>query len=58
MTHGYSTGHAPENRALLRQMAVSLLQQEKTAKVGVQTKRLKAGWDHTYLAKVLSAGHF
>ena len=52
------TGHASENRALLRQMAVSLLQQEKTAKVGVQTKRLKAGWDNTYLAKVLSAGHF
>ena len=52
------TGHAPENRALLRQIAVSLLQQEKTAKVGVQIKRLKAGWDNTYLAKVLSAGHF
>tara|TARA_B100001123_G_C15180321_1_gene975086 strand:- start:34 stop:1218 length:1185 start_codon:yes stop_codon:yes gene_type:complete len=52
------TGHAPENLALLRQIAVSLLQQEKTAKVGVQTKRLKAGWDNTYLAKVLSAGHF
>ena len=52
------TGHAPENMALLRQIAVSLLQQEKTAKAGVQTKRLKAGWDNTYLAKVLSAGHF
>ena len=52
------TGHAPENMALLRQMAVSLLQREKTAKVGVQTKRLKAGWDNTYLAKVLSAGYF
>ena len=52
------TGHAPENRALLRQIAVSLLQQEKTAKVGVQTKRLKAGWDNSYLAKVLAAGHF
>lgn len=52
------TGHAPENMALLRQIAVSLLQQEKTAQVGVQTKRLKAGWDNTYLAKVLAAGHF
>ena len=52
------TGHAPENMALLRQIAVSLLQQEKTANVGVQTKRLKAGWDNTYLANVLAAGHF
>ena len=47
------TGHAPENLALLRQIAVSLLHQEKTAKIGIQAKRLKAGWDHTYLAKSL-----
>lgn len=47
-------GHAPENLAVLRQIALSLLQQEKTANVGIQTKRLKAGWDHRYLAKVLS----
>jgi len=51
-------GHAPTNLAVLRHIAVSLLQQEKTAKVGVQTKRLKAGWDNRYLAKVLAAQHF
>jgi predicted transposase YbfD/YdcC len=51
-------GNAAENMAVLRQIAVSLLRQEKTAKVGVQTKRLKAGWDTSYLAKVLSAGKF
>lgn len=51
-------GNAAENMAVLRHIAVSLLRQEKTAKVGVQTKRLKSGWDTSYLAKVLSAGKF
>jgi hypothetical protein len=37
---------------------VSLIRQEETAKVGVKNKRLKAGWDNTYLAKVLSATNF
>ena len=46
-------GHAPENLALLRHIAVNLLNQEKTAKLGVKNKRLKAGWDESYLAKLL-----
>lgn len=48
--------HAPENLAVIRQIALNLLKQEKTAKVGVQTKRLMAGWDHSYLAKLLECG--
>lgn len=51
-------GHAPKNMAVLRQIALSLLQQEKTAKVGIQTKRLKAGWDNQYLANILTTSHF
>lgn len=46
-------GHGPENFALLRHIALNLIREEKTAKVGVKNKRLKAGWDNRYLAKLL-----
>ena len=45
--------NAPENLARLRQIALNLLSQEKTAKIGVANKRLKAAWDNDYLALVL-----
>jgi hypothetical protein len=45
--------HGPENFALLRHIALNLIREEKTAKVEVKNKRLKAGWDNRYLAKVL-----
>ncbi len=32
---------------------LNLIKREKTSKVGVKTKRLKADWDNAYLLKVI-----
>lgn len=46
--------NAPENLAVVRHIALNLLTQEKSLKVGVKAKRKRAGWDNDYLMKVLS----
>ena len=46
--------HAPENFALIRQVALNLLRQETSAQGGVKAKRLKAGWDNDFFAQVLA----
>jgi predicted transposase YbfD/YdcC len=48
-----SKGHAPENLAVIRHIALNCLRQEKTAKMGIKNRRLRAGWDPSYLCKVL-----
>ena len=45
--------HAPHNLAILRHIALNLLRQERSLKVGVKAKRLRAGWDQKYLLKVI-----
>jgi predicted transposase YbfD/YdcC len=45
--------HAPQNMALIRHIALNLLKQETSIKVGIATKRQRAGWDNHYLQKVV-----
>jgi hypothetical protein len=41
------------NLAVIRHIAVNLIKKEKSSKVGVKTKRLKAGWNNDYLLRVI-----
>ena len=47
--------HAPENISLIRKMALNMLKKENTEKSGIAIKRKMAGWDNSYLLKVLAA---
>ena len=47
------TGHAAQNFSLLNRIALNLLKQEKTCKLGIKSKRLKAGRDNDYLLQLL-----
>jgi predicted transposase YbfD/YdcC len=45
--------HAPQNMATLRHLALNLLKQEQSIRVGIAAKRKMAGWDDAHLLKVL-----
>ena len=47
------SGHAAENLASLRRLALNLLKKEKTKKRGIKGKQLNASWNHAYLLKLL-----
>jgi len=48
------TGHAAENLATLRRLALNLLKRDKTKKRGLKGKQLNAGWNHDYLLRLLA----
>jgi predicted transposase YbfD/YdcC len=47
-------GYGAENFSRLRRIALNLLRAEHSHKVGIKTKRLRAGWDEDYLLKILT----
>lgn len=50
------SGHSAENFSRLSRIALNLLKRERTNPHGIKTKRLRCGWDHDYLLKVLTQG--
>lgn len=46
-------GFSAANLAIIRHIALNLIKNEKSSKVGVKTKRLKAGWDNRYMLKLV-----
>jgi predicted transposase YbfD/YdcC len=42
-----------ENLATVRHIGLNLLKQETSCRLGIKSKRKKAGWDESYLLKVL-----
>jgi predicted transposase YbfD/YdcC len=46
-------GNAQENLSIVRKLALLMLKQERTKKVGVAAKRKTAGWSNEYLLRVL-----
>lgn len=47
--------HGAENYSRLCRLALNLLKRDRSVKAGIQTKRLKAGWDEHYLLRLLTS---
>ena len=55
-------GNSAENLSILLRLAMNLLKQDKSVKVGIEAKRkhvpdcdrVRAGWDENYLLNILS----
>ena len=48
------TVNASQNFSTLNKIALNILKNEKTLKVGIKGRRLKAGWDNNYLKKLMN----
>ena len=48
------TGNAAQNFSILLKIALNLLKNDKSVKIGMKGKRLKAAWSNSYLLKILN----
>lgn len=52
--HRTRKGESAQNLALIRKLALNLLRRETSVQAGIATKQKRAGWDHSYLLKILA----
>jgi predicted transposase YbfD/YdcC len=52
-SHRARMGCSAANMAIMRHITLNLLKAEKSVKRGIKIKRLKAGWNKSYLLKIL-----
>lgn len=50
------TGNQAENFSIVRKFAFNLLKRDKSVKLGVKNKRLKAAWNRKYLIDLIATG--
>ena len=48
------SGHSAENLAIIRRFALNILKRNKSCKLGVKNKRLKAAYDDDYRTSILN----
>jgi predicted transposase YbfD/YdcC len=48
------TENSAQNFSILLKIALNILKNDKTSKIGVKSRRLKAGWDNSYIEKLLN----
>lgn len=46
-------GYSTQNFSLLNRIALNLLKQDKSCKLGIHGKRLQAAWNHDYLLRLI-----
>jgi predicted transposase YbfD/YdcC len=46
------TGYGAQNFAILKKIALNLLKNDNSTKMGVKSRRLKAAWSNNYLLKI------
>jgi predicted transposase YbfD/YdcC len=49
-------GNSAANMAILRHIALNLIKSDKTIKIGIKNRRLKAGWDDEYMLQLMLSG--
>jgi len=49
-------GNSAANMAIIRHIALNLIRADQSSKIGIKTRRLKAGWDDSYLMQLLLGG--